>query len=63
MDPLTAIFNFLSTPAGQKIALGIEDAIQNLVKLFHQNAAAAGLVVAPTPAPPKPAAELEDIAA
>lgn len=41
MDPITAIFNFLSTPEGQKVVAGIETIIQDLVKLFHQNSAAA----------------------
>lgn len=41
MDPVTAIFNFLSTPVGQKIA-GNADAILHqvivdIISLFHKN--------------------------
>ena len=58
MDPITAIFNFLATPAGQKVALLIQDAVADLVKLFHQNSAAQAV----TPAVPAKD-ELESLAA
>lgn len=42
MDPITAIFNFLSTPAGQKLAGGADDVfggvIKDLIVLFHHKA-------------------------
>jgi len=39
MDPVTAIFNFLSTPAGQTIVLqadaGLTQVIKDLINVIH----------------------------
>ena len=36
MDPVTAIFNFLCTPVGQKLCEQIEDVVTDLVKRVHE---------------------------
>ena len=44
VDPVTAIFNFLSTPMGQKILAdldaGIVSIIKDLIKVVHGNVTA-----------------------
>lgn len=41
IDPITSIFNFLSTPVGQKIAGNVDDILHpiivDIISLFHKN--------------------------